>query len=115
MALTTTQKKRLRSPHQPVGRWIRVEKRLSIYIRDKFRCLLCGEKFSSDKLSLDHIIPKSKGGSNHQTNLYTASLICNSRRGDKPLEKFAEKKSIIRVERAIQKPIFNPITGKQYK
>lgn len=39
--MTTTEKKRSRSKFQPVGRWIRVDLRLAIYIRDSFRCCYC--------------------------------------------------------------------------
>ena len=36
--------------------------RHNIYLRDGNRCQYCGHKFSSSELSLDHVIPLSRGG-----------------------------------------------------
>ena len=36
--------------------------RHNIYVRDGNRCQYCGHKFSSSELSLDHVIPLSRGG-----------------------------------------------------
>ena len=72
--------------------WVRQEKRLAIYIRDNFCCAHCqrdlrdiqpGEKV---RIELDHIIPVSKGGSNHAHNLVTSCSTCNLARSDKDLE-----------------------------
>ena len=40
--MSTTYAKRLRSVWQPVGRWIRVNTRLAIYLRDGMACAYCG-------------------------------------------------------------------------
>ncbi len=40
-------------------------------------------------VTLDHMQPRSMGGSNHETNLVTACISCNSRRADMPLKAFA--------------------------
>lgn len=71
-------------------RWIRDEKRLAIYLRDGLRCAYCGATLESGAscLSLDHITPRSKGGSNDATNLVTACKMCNSVRGDRPLSQW---------------------------
>src|SRR5215213_5351727 len=37
-------------------------KRMRIYMRDKFRCQYCGEKKAASDLTLDHILPRSRGG-----------------------------------------------------
>jgi 5-methylcytosine-specific restriction endonuclease McrA len=64
--------------------WISDKARAAIYARDLFLCAYCLHKCepgrSANGLSLDHIIPKSKGGSNHSTNLVTAHISCNSQR-----------------------------------
>jgi 5-methylcytosine-specific restriction endonuclease McrA len=101
-AMTTTERKRKNSPMQPVGRWIRVEKRLAIYLRDSFTCLLCtADLRSADPrdVTLDHIIPKADGGSNKESNLYTCCRACNCSRQDKPLERVASKKAVDHIQR----------------
>ena len=56
-------------------------KRLRIYTRDKFRCQYCGEKKKAGELTLDHILPRSRGGDNSPVNVVTACLACNNRKG----------------------------------
>lgn len=70
--------------------WIRQEKRLAIYLRDGMACAYCGDSVENGaKLSLDHVKPYSKGGSNEATNLVTCCSRCNSARGDRPVREFA--------------------------
>jgi 5-methylcytosine-specific restriction endonuclease McrA len=58
-------------------------KRLRIYMRDKFRCQYCGEKKAAGQLTLDHILPRSRGGDNSPVNIVTACVPCNNRKGDR--------------------------------
>ena len=58
-------------------------KRLRIYMRDKFRCQYCGEKKSASELTLDHILPRSRGGDNSPVNIVTACVACNNRKSDR--------------------------------
>ena len=58
-------------------------KRLRIYMRDKFRCQYCGEKKPASELTLDHILPRSRGGDNSPVNVVTACVACNQRKGDR--------------------------------
>jgi hypothetical protein len=70
--------------------WIRPVKRLAIYLRDGFACCYCGEGIEAgSRLTLDHVKPHSKGGVNHERNLVTACLRCNSARGNRSLASFA--------------------------
>lgn len=57
--------------------------RASVYARDGHRCLVCG---TTQRLSLDHIVPWSAGGSDKPDNLRTLCVICNSRKGARRLE-----------------------------
>lgn len=50
----------------------------NIFKRDKHTCVYCGSK---EKLTLDHIMPKSRGGKNTWENLVTACFPCNHRKG----------------------------------
>lgn len=54
--------------------------RYNIYRRDEHKCLYCGFK---DNLTLDHVIPRSKGGPNSWTNLVTCCMRCNMLKGDR--------------------------------
>lgn len=52
--------------------------RQAIYARDGYCCCWCR---ATEKLTLDHIIPWSLGGSDAAENLRTMCLDCNVRRG----------------------------------
>lgn len=69
--------------------------RRSVYRRDGYACRECGwtppvvnedEKATFRRgnyaLTLDHIIPRSRGGTNVQSNLQTLCLICNIAKGN---------------------------------
>jgi 5-methylcytosine-specific restriction endonuclease McrA len=58
-------------------------KRLRIYVRDKYRCQYCGEKKPAGELTLDHILPRSRGGDNSPVNIVTACVSCNGRKGNR--------------------------------
>ena len=51
-----------------------------IYKRDNYQCVYCG---SSRILTLDHVIPKSRGGKNEWTNLVTSCQKCNLKKADR--------------------------------
>lgn len=53
-----------------------------VYKRDENKCQYCG---STRHLTIDHVIPKSKGGSEDWTNLVVACSSCNTKKGDKLL------------------------------
>lgn len=55
----------------------------SIYIRDGKTCQYTGQLLTRDSLSIDHIIPKSKGGTDDWTNLVTCHRQINSKKGNR--------------------------------
>lgn len=57
--------------------------RHNVFKRDHNRCQYCS---SQKHLTLDHVIPKSRGGSTTWDNLTTACKNCNSRKGDQTPE-----------------------------
>ena len=93
---------------QPQGRWIRVEKRLALYIRDSFACAYCGRDLRNAApadVTLDHLLPRSTGGTNDATNLVTACRSCNSSRQDKPWVDFAPGGARDRIEQLRNSPL----------
>ena len=58
--------------------------RKNILQRDKNRCQYCGHK--NTKLSIDHVLPRSRGGLDDWENVVIACLNCNIRKGNKTPE-----------------------------
>jgi hypothetical protein len=54
--------------------------RENIFKRDGFSCVYCG---SDNNLTLDHVIPKSRGGKNSWENLVTCCSKCNGKKDDR--------------------------------
>jgi 5-methylcytosine-specific restriction endonuclease McrA len=52
--------------------------RRSIYLRDRYRCQYCGQKFQTEELTFDHVVPRSKGGRTTWENILTCCISCNS-------------------------------------
>ena len=55
--------------------------RREIFIRDGYRCQYCGRQ--TGDLTIDHVIPRSRGGSHTWENLVSACRACNHRKGGK--------------------------------
>lgn len=55
--------------------------RRNLFHRDGHRCQYCG--YSGDRLSVDHVIPRSRGGGDTWDNVTTACLPCNVRKGNR--------------------------------
>ena len=59
-----------------------------IYKRDRNKCQYCG---ATKKLTIDHVIPRSKGGGDTWENMVVACSSCNIKKGDKLLEQTGMK------------------------
>lgn len=58
--------------------------RTNIHIRDEYTCQYCGEKITNKReATLDHIIPRSRGGKNTWANLVTSCFDCNNIKADR--------------------------------
>jgi len=58
--------------------------RREVFLRDKYTCQYCGIR--SRDLTVDHIMPKHRGGRHSWENLVTACKSCNHRKGGKTPE-----------------------------
>lgn len=73
------------------GRWRETSDRMRpvravIYNRDGGMCMYCGKKLSYKSLSIDHIIPKSRGGQDTYVNTCNSCLSCNQKKSNKTPE-----------------------------
>ena len=53
----------------------------NVIVRDEFECAYCG--VSSKSLTVDHVIPLSRGGKSNFENCVAACKGCNAKKGDK--------------------------------
>ena len=59
--------------------------RRAVFARDRWTCQYCGHERSS--LTVDHVVPRSKGGGSGWDNIVTCCAPCNRRKGDRlPLQ-----------------------------
>jgi 5-methylcytosine-specific restriction endonuclease McrA len=58
--------------------------RREIFMRDDYMCQYCGSR--SRELTLDHVVPKHRGGGHSWDNLVSACRPCNHRKGGKTLD-----------------------------
>lgn len=77
--------------------------RREIFIRDEYTCQYCGSR--TVDLTIDHVIPRSRGGQQTWENLVSACRTCNHRKGGKTL---AEARLTLRREP------FEPRPGRYY-
>jgi 5-methylcytosine-specific restriction endonuclease McrA len=55
----------------------------NVFKRDRYTCQYCGA--TGRPLTLDHVIPRSRGGATVWENVVVACQTCNAKKGDRPL------------------------------
>lgn len=55
----------------------------NIFKRDNYTCVYSGKKLQKEELSVDHVVPKSKGGTDTWENLVTCDRLLNSQKSSK--------------------------------
>ncbi len=68
-------------PHQRVR-----FSRLNVYARDESTCQYCGRRLPRSELNLDHVVPRSRGGSTSWENVVCSCVACNLRKGGRTPE-----------------------------
>ena len=76
---------RLREYRRVPARIHRVSRK-NILLRDRYTCQYCREKFPPVKLTLDHVMPRSKGGPGTWENLVACCHPCNRQKDDRTPE-----------------------------
>jgi 5-methylcytosine-specific restriction endonuclease McrA len=59
--------------------------RRNIFERDENTCQYCGKRYDRSELTLDHVIPRSRGGTSTWHNIVLACIRCNMKKGDRLL------------------------------
>ena len=57
--------------------------RKNLLLRDRYTCQFCGRPFPAHELTLDHVIPRSRGGHTDWDNLVACCHKCNNLKGDR--------------------------------
>jgi 5-methylcytosine-specific restriction endonuclease McrA len=55
--------------------------RRNVLLRDGYGCQYCGRKLNSSDLTIDHVIPRARGGRTTWDNVVTCCRKCNARKG----------------------------------
>ena len=82
--------------------------RKNILTRDDHQCQYCGNHFRESDLTIDHVIPRSKGGKNEWNNVAAACRTCNQRKSNYLLEN-----SPVSLIRKPKKPSYRSLIKKR--
>jgi 5-methylcytosine-specific restriction endonuclease McrA len=80
--------------------------RRMLYKRDHFECQYCGEKPKTSELTLDHVMPKSRGGKTTFDNCVLACVTCNFKKADR-----TPKEAHMKLRRKPKRPQHNLLKG----
>ena len=78
--------------------------RRNVFLRDENHCQYCRRHFSAQKLSIDHVMPRSRGGPTTWENVVTACLRCNVRKGGR-----TPREAGMLLDRRPARPKRNPV------
>lgn len=78
--------------------------RYNIYARDENRCQYCGVQYARSELNLDHIIPRSHGGTSTWENVVCSCLRCNRKKGGR-----TPREAGLKLLRPPRRPKWTPI------
>jgi len=77
--------------------------RPNLYRRDEYTCQYCGEPLPASELTVDHVLPRSRGGKNGWENCVAACEDCNGRKADKLPQEVG-----MRLKKPPAKPAWTP-------
>ena len=80
--------------------------RRNLFARDANCCQYCGKRFPTSELSIDHVIPRSQGGTTRWDNVVSACTCCNVKKGGRTPEE-AHMHLVTRPARPRRSPVLN--------
>lgn len=78
--------------------------RRNLFRRDRATCQYCGRRPASDELSIDHVVPRSQGGTSTWENCVLACLDCNHRKADR-----TPREAGLKLAHAPVRPAWKPL------
>jgi 5-methylcytosine-specific restriction endonuclease McrA len=78
--------------------------RRNIFKRDHHTCQYCGSQPGTEELTIDHILPRSQGGSSTWENCVLACVACNKRKADRTPDQAGMK-----LRKAPSRPSWKPL------
>jgi 5-methylcytosine-specific restriction endonuclease McrA len=82
--------------------------RRNLFARDNHSCQYCGKSAPASQLSLDHVMPRSRGGPTTWENVVCCCVECNTRKGGR-----TPKEARMRLLSKPAKPRFNPLLARK--
>ena len=77
--------------------------RRNIFKRDRYACQYCGAQPGTSELTIDHVIPKARGGQSTWTNCVLACVPCNARKASRTPDE-----ATMRLRRSPIQPKWHP-------
>lgn len=84
--------------------------RTNVLARDDFECQYCGVELTSKEATLDHVVPRSKGGKTTWQNLVVACGFCNRKKGGR-----TPSEARMPLRKAPVKPSWLPVLSVKFK
>ena len=78
--------------------------RKNLFKRDRYTCQYCGIQPGPEELTVDHVVPRSRGGTSTWENCVLACVRCNTKKANKTL-----RESGFLLLRAPSKPTWSPL------
>ncbi len=82
--------------------------RRSVFARDGHLCQYCGRHFAAHQLSLDHVLPRSRGGKTIWENIVCSCLKCNIKKGGR-----TPKEARMKLVQPPRRPKRNPVLAQK--
>jgi 5-methylcytosine-specific restriction endonuclease McrA len=84
--------------------------RKNILVRDENKCQYCANRFREADLTIDHVIPRSKGGQSGWNNVVAACKPCNQKKRD-----YLVENAPVSLIRQPKKPSYRSIIKKRFQ
>tara|TARA_R110002020_G_scaffold445998_2_gene658133 strand:+ start:1246 stop:1746 length:501 start_codon:yes stop_codon:yes gene_type:complete len=84
--------------------------RKNVIVRDNYECQYCDQKFNEKELTLDHVIPRSKGGPTSWDNVVAACKKCNQAKANYYL-----KDCSMKLQKKPSRPSFRALIKRRFQ